>query len=39
MKNITILLIASMICLTASCSQQQQQAVNQPSVIKVQKSK
>lgn len=39
MKNITILLTASMICLTASCSQQQQQAINQPSVIKVQKGK
>lgn len=37
MKNIAILLTASVTCLTASCSQQQ--TVNQPPVIKVQKGK
>lgn len=39
MKNIAILLTASVTCLTASCSQQQQQTVKQPPVIKVQKGK
>lgn len=39
MKNIAILLTAFVICSAASCSQQQQQTVNQPPVIKVQKGK